>query len=351
MKLNYSVEELSLILEAEIVGKCNSNIVDIKPIETAGLGELTFYYHDKYENLFKNSIASCIIVKSDITDVPKENQVFLKVENPYNKFVQLLKIITNNLENNRNGIHKSAVLGENCIIGNNVMISANCTIGNNCKISENVKLMPGVVLYDNVSIGKDSFIHSNANIYSDVVIGSNCIIHAGAVIGSDGFGYIENKIDGSYDKIPQLGNVVLEDFVEIGANSTIDCALVGSTIIRKGTKIDNLVHIAHNCEIGENTGIAAQAGISGSVNSGKRVRLGGQVGIAGHLEISDDVTILAQSGVSKSVTKSGIYFGSPIKDHFKAFKIEAVIRRLPELSYEVEKLKNDIKEINSKIGE
>jgi UDP-3-O-[3-hydroxymyristoyl] glucosamine N-acyltransferase len=206
-------------------------------------------------------------------------------------------------------------------------------------------------MYDDNVIGENTIINSNVTLYNSVHIGNNCIIHAGAVIGSDGFGYIEDKTDGSYDKVPQLGNVVIEDYVEIGANSTIDCALIGSTIIRRGTKIDNLVHIAHNCEIGENTGIAAQAGVSGSVTSGKRNRFGGQVGIAGHLEIPDDVTILAQSGVSKSIPKSGIYFGSPIKEHLKAFKIEAVLRKLPELASDVNKLRIEINKLNEKNGD
>jgi UDP-3-O-[3-hydroxymyristoyl] glucosamine N-acyltransferase len=347
-KLN--CEEISTLLDGEIVGNCDCDISSLAQIEKAGKGQLTFYYDSKYENYFINSEASCIIVDNNCNVLPKMNQAFIKVDSPYSKFVKLLKFIESKENSKSTGIHKSALFGSNCEINSNVMISANCVVGDNCKINAGAVLRPGVVLYDNVMIGKNTIINSNVTIYNDVIIGDNCIIHAGAIIGSDGFGYLENKEDGSFDKIPQIGNVVLEDYVEIGSNSTIDCALIGSTIIRKGTKIDNLVHIGHNCEIGENTGIAAQTGISGSVISGKGNRFGGQVGIAGHLEITDKVTILAQSGVSKSIKNAGVYFGSPIKEHLKAFKIEAVIRKLPELSYEIGDLKNQVNKLIEKIG-
>lgn len=351
MNLTYSVEELTKILNAEISGKYNGIISNIKPLSSAGIGDLTFYYDTKYKDLFEKSLSSCIIVKLDTQIAPKENQVFLKVENPYKSFVQLLKIIDNNKHKKKNEIHHTAIIGKNSKISNNVHISANCVIGENCTLANGVKLMPNVVIYDNVIINSNTVINSNVSIYSDSEIGSNCIIHSGAVIGSDGFGYLEDSKTGVYDKIPQLGNVIIEDDVEIGANTTIDRALVGSTIINKGSKIDNLVHIAHNCELGENTGIAAQVGISGSVTSGKNCRFGGQVGIAGHLEITDNVIIYAQSGVSKSIDKSGVYFGSPVKEHLRAFKIEAVQRKLPEIYENIGKLEQKIDEINSKIGD
>lgn len=349
--LNLKVEKIADLLNGIVIGDSNIIIYEVKPLESASAGDLSFYYLDKYEDSFNKTNASCVIISNNNNSAPKENQAFIKVEKPYHSFVKLLKMIEADKEKLQPMIHKSAVIDENCEITSEVSISANCVIGKNVKIDSGTILKPGVIIYDNVNIGKNTIINSNAVIYQDVRIGDNCIIHAGAVIGSDGFGYIENKEDGSYDKVPQLGNVVIEDDVEIGANTTIDCALIGSTIIRRGTKIDNLVHIAHNCEIGENTGIAAQTGISGSVVTGKRNRFGGQVGIAGHLEITDDVIIFAQSGVSKSIAKSGIYFGSPVKEHLKAFKIEAVLRKLPELASEVNDLSKKINEISNKNGE
>ncbi|MFY8160745.1 MAG: UDP-3-O-(3-hydroxymyristoyl)glucosamine N-acyltransferase, partial [Candidatus Kapaibacteriota bacterium] len=195
-----------------------------------------------------------------------------------------------------------------------------------------------------VFIGKNTIIYPNVTIMNGTIIGDNCIIHPGAVIGSDGFGYYEEG--GKYIKIPQIGNVVIEDNVEIGANTTIDRSFIGSTIIKCGVKIDNLVQIGHNCVIGENSAMASQVGIAGTVTIGKNVRLGGQVGLAGHLKIADNVTIIAQSGVSKTILESGTYFGSPIKEATKAFKIEATLRNLPDLAKEVSNLKKEVANLN-----
>ena len=349
--INLTVAKIAEFLNAEVIGDSSLLIKNIQPIEKAGESELSFYYHDKYEEYFKNSKASCLIISNSNNTLPQPNQAFIRVEKPYQSFVKLLKYIESMNPKVKSGIHSSVIIGDGCDIASNVHIGANCVIGSNSILSDGVVLKPGVILYDKVKIGTNTIINSNVVLYQGVEIGRNCIIHAGAVIGADGFGYVENPEDGSYDKVPQLGNVILEDDVEIGANTTIDCALVGSTRIRRGSKIDNLVHIAHNCDIGENTGIAAQTGISGSVVSGNRNRFGGQVGIAGHLEIPGGVTILAQSGVAKTIPKSGVYFGSPIKEQMQAFKIEAVMRRLPELSHDVNDLKNTVKKISEKLGD
>lgn len=349
--LKFNCFEIVNLLEGEPIGDINVSINSLAPIEKAGKGDLSFFYDEKYVDIFRKSKASCIIISDSVSAEPGPNQLFIKVDKPYDRFVQLLKFIESDFPKPVAGIHPNAVIGSNCFIADSAMVSANCVIGDNCRIGSNSILKPGVIMYDDIVIGENSIINSNVTLYNRVNIGSNCIIHSGAVIGSDGFGYIENKTDGSYDKVPQLGNVLIEDFVEIGANSTIDRALIGSTTIRRGTKIDNLVHIAHNCEIGENTGIAAQAGVSGSVTTGKRNRFGGQVGIAGHLDIPDDVTILAQSGVSKSIPKSGVYFGSPIKEHLKAFKIEAILRKLPELAGDVHKMRIELNKLIEKNGD
>lgn len=339
--IEFEVSQIVDLTNGELVGTSNNKISGLNGIESAKEGDLTFYYSDKYERFLDNCNATCILVPISLNKKPKDNQVYIKLEKPYISLVKILKYIENINSDKRSGAHHSVNIGDSCIIDNSVYLGENVVIGNNSKIEAGTKIYANSVIGDNVRIGRNCIVHSNVSIYKDVAIGSNCIIQSGAIIGSDGFGYVENPEDGSFDRIPQLGNVILEDYVEIGANSTIDRALVGSTIIRKGTKIDNLVHIAHNCDIGENTGIAAQAGFSGSVKTGYKGRFGGQVGVAGHLEICDNVTLLAQSGVSKSIRQSGVYFGSPIKDVKRAFKIEAVIRQLPELLTEVENIKKN----------
>lgn len=338
------LSKLTVQKVAEIVDGCiegNKEVIlnNLNRIENASEGDITFFYNDKYLKYLDNCRASCIILSKNIEKVPNTNQCFIKVNDPYKDFVKLLKYIEKNYSKHPKGTHHSVVIGENCLIDNDVFLGANVVIGDNCIIKSGCKIYPNVTIYGNVNIDSNTTIHSNVAIYQDVIIGKNSIIHSGAVIGSDGFGFIESN-EHIYDKVPQLGNVIIKDNVEIGANSTIDRALVGSTIINQGTKIDNLVHIAHNCEIGQNNGIAAHTGFSGSVKTGDNCKFGGQTGIAGHLEITDNVMLLAQSGVSKSIKKPGVYFGSPSKEVERAFKIEAVIRQLPELYEEINKLIN-----------
>lgn len=346
MKYNFKIEEIIKITGGIAIGNTAVVISSVNSIENAVEGEITFFRDKKYEEHFFNSKASAILVSKDCKHVPSLNQSFILVDNPYESIVKFAYFIESINKSKPHGVHPSAVIESEVIIGKNVSIGANCFIADNCVINDNVVIRSNTVLGKNVSVGDDTYIYPNVTICSDSVIGKNCIIHPGAVIGSEGFGYLEDKNDGSYTRIPQIGRVILEDYVELGANSTIDRAMLGVTIIRKGTKIDNLVHIAHNCDIGENNGIAAQTGISGSVKTGKRNRFAGQVGIAGHIEICDDVTIMAQSGVSNTMKESGIYFGSPAKPRLKAFKIEAALRNLPEIVASVSKLKKIIEKDN-----
>ncbi len=233
-------------------------------------------------------------------------------------------------------------MGNNSTIGNNFYRAAFSYIGQNCRIGENVRIYPHVFIGDNVQIGDNVIIFAGAKIYADTVIGNNCTIHAGAVIGSDGFGFAPQK-DGTYKAIPQIGNVVLEDNVSIGANTTIDCATMGSTIIAEGTKIDNLVQIAHNVEIGKHTVMAAQTGISGSSKIGNYCTIAGQVGIVGHISIANKTTIGAQSGVSKTVKEEGtIIQGSPAFDYKQNLRALTVFRKLPELQKEIDELKEKL---------
>lgn len=331
--------EIAETVNGEIIGDGNVSIFNLNRIEFASQGELTFYSDSKFQDSFIHSNATCIIVPKTLDKQPEAGQIFIKVDDPYAAFIRIIKLVDFISEENSIGIHKSAVVGENTFVDDSVSIGPNCVIGNNCRIEEGTIIEANCTIQDNVLIGKNNRIYPNVVCYKDIQIGSNCIIHAGAVIGGDGFGFTENSEDGSYTKIPQIGNVIIGDDVEIGCNTTIDRAVVGSTIIGNGVKIDNLCQIGHNCVIDDNTGIAAQTGLAGSTNLGKRVRLGGQVGIAGHLKIGDDVTLIAQSGTNKNIPDKGVYFGSPARPHMQAFKIEAVLNNLPELARDVVKLK------------
>lgn len=344
-----TIQELADMINCKVLGDPNKKISAVERIEVAGENDITFLADEKYVKFLPMSQAGCIIVSENFKDIYDFKDInFLLTDNPRIAFNRLLTLINEQRkQKKRSFIHQSAVIGEECNIHASVYISANCTIGNHCTIGENSVLMPGVVIADNVIIGKNTTIYANVSVYEDCEIGDNCIIHSGAVIGADGFGYQENE-DGSYSKIPQLGNVQIMDNVEIGANSTIDRALLGSTIIGKGVKIDNLVQVAHNVFIDENTALAAQVGISGSSKIGKRNRIAGQVGIAGHLSICDDVLLMAQSGVPNNITKPGAYFGTPIRERMKAFRIEAVVNNLPELKKEVSELSKKLASLDEK---
>ncbi len=346
MKLNSPIacEEIAKIVDGKIQGNQTLLVYELNRIEAAKKGDLTFFADKKYEKYLQTTQATCVIVPLNYQNDPSsEWQVFIRVANPYFAFFTLLNHLDTYYQKFVSFIHPSAIIGNNCSIHPTAYIGPYCIIGDNCSVGEGSKLMGNVVLYDNVEIGNNTLIHSNVVCYYNTKIGNECIIHGGAVIGSDGFGFIENK-DGSYTKIPQLGNVVIGNSVEIGANTTIDRAVVGSTIIEDGVKIDNLVQIAHNVHIGENSAMAAQVGISGSTKIGKRNRLAGQVGIAGHLEITDDVTIEAKSGVPKSILESGVYFGAPPKKKAEAFRILMASNELPELLRQFSKLKKILKE-------
>lgn len=343
MIINYTCREIAEIIDAKLVGADDDVVTGLNRLEFADNGDITFLSDSGFEKYLESTQATAIIIsdKYDFTLYSDKN--YLIVDNPYQKFVYFLRYIEANQQKNYGTIHPAASISESAKISPSASIGAFCSIGENVIIGDFVIVHPGAVLYDNVKIGERTTIHSNVVCYSDTIIGSGCVIHAGAVLGSDGFGFTESS-QGEYTKIPQLGNVVLMDDVEIGANTTIDRSMVGSTIIERGVKIDNLVQVAHNVIVGEHTGIAAQAGIAGTVKVGKRNRFGGQVGLAGHMETADDVILLAQSGVPKSIQQKGVYFGSPAREVKKAFKIEAVIRNLPELYDDLNRLKKIVAE-------
>jgi len=344
----FSVKEVAELINGEIVGGSETIIYGLNRIEDVRQGELTFYSDKNFEKYLDNIQVSCIIVPKDFDFPLPETITLIKVEKPYLAIVKVLKYLDSLIPRQHSFIHQSAVIEGSTLIDETAFIGANCIIGENCKIGKNVILHSNICLYENVEIGENSYLHTGVICCSGSIIGKNCIIQPGAVIGSDGFGYVEN-IDGSYDKIPQLGNVVIGDNAEIGANTCIDRAIIGSTIIGDGVKIDNLCQIGHNVKVGENSAMAGQAGIAGSCTVGKRNRLGGQVGLAGHLETADDVTVLAQSGVAKTIEKKGFYFGSPIKERLHAFKIEAAMNNLPQLVREISQMKKLLEDINDSI--
>lgn len=346
--MSKSVGEIALAVGGKVIGDELLKITHPSAIENAGESAITFLSNEKYAQYLSDSQASCIIVPEGVEKrLPAfKNRSYIVTPEPYRAFVQVLKEFVPPVFT---GAFKagSAHIAPGATIHENSFIDENCSIGENCTIGEGAVLKANVVLYDNVSIGAGTLIHANVTCYNDTRIGSGCIIHAGAVIGSDGFGNLENP-DGSWEKIPQIGNVIIGDNVEIGANTTIDRATLGSTIIEDGVKLDNLIHIAHNVIVGKNTAMAAQAGISGSAVIGARNRVGGQVGIAGHLATADDVMILAQSGVSRSIRQKGEYFGSPAKDMKVAFRQEAATRQLPELLKEFSALKKSVEALLKK---
>jgi UDP-3-O-[3-hydroxymyristoyl] glucosamine N-acyltransferase len=338
------LSELCTLLQGELVGNGDIEIVNLAKIQDAQEGDLTFLANPKYVKYLVNTKASAILVaKTDKVD----NIAHIKVDEPYLSFQKALKIIYPENNSQFKGIHPTAILGENSIIEKGANIGPFVYIGANVHVGKNTTIFPGCVINDDTIIGQNCLLYSNVNIYNKCEIQDNVILHCGVVIGSDGFGFAPNgKI---YDKIPQVGKVVIESDVEIGANSTIDRATVGETRIKQGSKIDNLVQVAHNVEIGENTVIAAQAGVSGSTKIGKHVTVAGQVGIVGHIEVGDDAILAAQSGISKNVPNGEIWFGYPAGPISRQKKVEASLRHLPELNKKIKNLEKKITELQEKI--
>ena len=346
--MNISVKELARLVNGKIFGDENLTINNVARIDQAGNGDLTFLYLPAFEKYFESTKASAIIVKPGFKRT-RNDLTYIEAEQPDKAFGKILiRYFTPEFSlsgiDKSSSVDKSSKLGKNTAVGKNVVIAGGCTIGNNVKIFHNT------VISANVEIGDNSIIFQNVSIREGSKLGKNVIIHAGCVIGSDGFGFNPDE-NGVYQKIPQIGNVIIKDNVEIGSNSTIDRAALGSTVIHKGVKIDNLVQIAHNVSVGENTVISSQVGISGSTTIGKQCIIAGQVGIAGHLTIGDKVVLLAQSGVSKSLLKPGYYFGYPAKEMKVSHKLEAHIRNLPEYSEKIKLLEKELQNIKKQLPE
>ncbi len=346
--MDFKVTEIAKFLNGEIVGNENISVTNVSKIEEGKPGTLAFLANMKYENFIYTTNASVVLVNKNFVPKEKINATLIKVDDAYQAFASLLDLYTQAMAAVKTGIEQPSFIDESATVGQNIYLGAFAYIGKNAKVGNNCKIYPQVYIGDNVSVGNDCIIYSGVKIYNDSQIGNRCILHSGVVIGSDGFGFAPLE-DGTYKKIAQIGNAILEDDVEIGANTTIDCGTMGSTIIRKGAKIDNLVQIAHNCEIGESTVMAAQTGLAGTSKVGKNCKFGGQVGLAGHLTIGDNVFIGAQSGVAKSVDSNQVLLGSPAIEIKDAIRAITVYKNLPKLRNEVNQIQKEIKNIKAQI--
>lgn len=341
--MEFTVKQIAMLLGGEVDGDDSLVINQLSKIEEGKPGCISFLSNLKYEPHLYTTEASAVIVDRSFKPRKAVKSALIFVENSYSAFTRLLEEYHQRISYKRLGVEQPSHMSEGSEVGDQVYRGAFSYIGRNCRIGHNVKIYPQAYIGDNVRIGDNTIIHSGARVLDNTVIGNYCTIHPNVVIGSEGFGFAPQP-DGTYKAIPQLGNVILEDFVSVGANTTIDCATMGSTIIRRGAKLDNLIQIAHNVEIGQNTVIAAQTGISGSTKLGNNCTIGGQVGFAGHLNIASHTRVGAQSGVGKSVKEEGTALnGSPafdLNDHFRSL---AVFRKLPQLEkrvYLVEKQLN-----------
>lgn len=346
--MEISIREIAELVNGEVIGDENKRIRNVAKIEEAGDGDLTFLYQDKYERFITPDSKFAVLVKSNFQK-SYPSLTLIKVADPYLAFIQVIeKYFLPEAELpplfDKTNKKINFTYGKNFRCGENVFIARNCKIGDNVTIYSNVSIL------NDVEIGDDSIIYPNVTIRERCKIGKRNILHPGVVIGSDGFGYYK-KSDKTYKKIPQIGIVVLEDDVEIGANTCIDRASIGETRIKKGSKIDNLVQIAHNVVIGENCAISGQTGFAGSTKVGDNVIIAGQVGFADHLTIEDDVVVMAQSGVSHNLKKGKVYFGYPAMEVREAFKLNALIRNLPELREKIFQISKKLEEIDKRLSE
>ena len=336
--MQFTAQQIALLIAADIEGDELIAISSFGKIEEAKAGQLAFLSNPKYEEYLYSTQASIIIINKSQELKQPITATLLRVDDAYAALAKYQEFQQMQLQ----GIQQPNYISESASIGENVFVGAFCYIGNNVSIGNNTKLYPGVYIGDNTKIGSDSILYPSVKIYHDCLIGNKVIVHAGTVIGSDGFGFAP-MADGTFKKIPQMGNVVIEDDVEIGANTTIDRATMGSTIIRTGAKLDNLLQLAHNVEVGKNTVIAAQTGISGSAKIGDNVMIGGQAGIVGHITIANGTKINGKSGVTKSVKEPNTSLtGIPAIEYTTSLRLQALNRRLPEMEKRIKELEKKI---------
>lgn len=340
--MEFSAQQIAGILNGVIEGDVNAKISKLAKIEEGVPGSISFLANPLYTHYLYTTRASLVIISKDYVLTGPVTTTLIRVDNPGNAFAKLLEMY-NQVKLNKSGISKMAFIADSAKVGDNIYAGEFAVISDNAVIGNNVKIYPQCYVGENVVIGDNTTLFAGVKIYSDCVIGKDCILHSGTVIGSDGFRFAPENEEGN-KKIPQIGNVVIEDDVEIGANCAIDRATLGSTILRKGVKFDNLVHIAHNVEIGENSYLAACNVVAGSTKIGKNCMFSGQVGIVGHLNIADNTIITAQSGISKSISKAGeVYMGSPAFEAGKYRKAYIHFRNLDSLVQRVDKIEKQQK--------
>lgn len=345
--MTFTAKQLADFLKGEIVGNPEAEVHNFSKIEEGKPGTITFLANSKYTNYIYDTQADIVLVNQDFVPEKPVNATLIKVPNAYAALASLMEMVNKNTPK-KNGIESLSFVAENANLANDVYVGAFTYIDEKAQIGENSQIYPQAYIGRNAVIGKNVIIYSGVKIYHDCVIGDNCILHSGCVIGADGFGF--SKENGEYHKIPQLGNVVIENDVEIGANTTIDRAVMGSTVIKKGVKLDNLIQIAHNCEVGEHTAMAAQVGIAGSTKIEENCVLGGQVGIGGHITIGKNTQIGAQAGIISNTKEGSEVIGSPAMPVRSFFKSSVVLPKLPDMYRQLNALEKEMAELKKKLG-
>lgn len=340
--MEFSAKQIADLLNGRIIGNPEIKVSTISKIEEGFAGSLSFLANSKYIQYLYTTKSSIVLINDSFVPDKEVRSTLIKVKDAYQAFASLLEIYNQN-KPQKEGISKASITEESVKTGDRVYIGANTYIGENSVVGNHTKIYPNSYIGDNVEIGNNVTVFSGVNIYSDSVIKDGCTLHSGVVIGSDGFGFAPQSAS-EFKKVPQIGNVIIEENVEIGANTTIDRATLGSTIIRKGVKLDNLVQVAHNVEIGENTVIASQTGISGSTRIGKNCMIAGQVGFAGHLTIGDNVKVGAQSAVHKNIEDGAVMQGTPVIPIRKWYRIAAIINKLPDIKRQTDNFEKILKE-------
>ncbi len=343
--MQFTAAQIAAITGGEVDGNPMAAVSTVAKIEEGHEGAISFLANPKYTHFIYTTQSSIVLVKRDFVAEHPVQATLIRVDDPYTTVAQLLEMVSKMMEPKHEGIEQPSFISEGVEVTEDSYVGAFAYIGKNVKLGKGVKIFPQVYIGDNAQIGNYTILYPGVKIYHNCVVGSNCILHAGVVIGADGFGFAPT--DGHYNKIPQIGNVIVEDDVEIGANTTIDRATMGSTVIRRGVKLDNLIQIAHNCEIGANTVMAAQGGVAGSAKVGENCMVGGQVGIAGHIAVGNNVQIGAQSGIPRSVPDGQMLMGYPAVDA-RQFARQAVnVKNLDALYRRVAQLEKQLKDLNN----
>jgi UDP-3-O-[3-hydroxymyristoyl] glucosamine N-acyltransferase len=343
--MEFSANQIAGFLEGRVEGNGEVKVSNVSKIEEGTAGTLSFLANPKYTHYIYTTHASIVLVNQGFKPEKAIHATLIYVEDAYQAFASLLDLVAEAMFEEKSGIEQPCFIHETATYGTDIFVGAFAYIGKNVKIGNNVKIYPQVYIGDNVIIGDNSIIYPGVKIYHDCSLGNFITIHSGTVIGADGFGFAPTNTS-DYKKIPQIGNVILEDYVEIGANGTIDRATMGSTIIRKGVKLDNMVHIAHNVEIGENTVMAAQCGIAGSAKVGANCMFGGQVGIAPHVSIANGAKFGAKSGINSNIKKEGVtMIGAPVQDYNEWVKSFVLFRNFPKLANRITELEKELKQL------